>query len=178
MFYNFLNPRKAFEESLSNENLSDAWIIALLTGVMFGISAWLFSGETYPAIGVTILMILQWIILAGIIYIFEFMMKNKKKRIADKSFSEIASATGKIWELVLVISIVLIASIVIGQALLSTIILVLITVLGILFLYNLFILLKVVLEAKNLRAFVSLILVIIIHTLLTQVTLIILGTIL
>ncbi|NMA44338.1 MAG: hypothetical protein GX950_00805 [Candidatus Diapherotrites archaeon] len=178
MFYNFLKPRKAFEEALANENLSDAWIIALLTGVMFGISAWLFSGETYPAIGMTILMILQWVILAGIIYVFEFMMKNKKKRIAERSFGEIISATGKLWELVLILSILLIASIVIKHELISITIWILLTIIGILFLYNLFILLKVVLDAKNLRTFVSLILVLIIHTLLTQFVLMIMGIIL
>ncbi|HNV01356.1 MAG TPA: hypothetical protein PKK60_02935 [archaeon] len=177
MFYNFLSPKKTFEDAISNNNISDAWIVALLTGVIFGVSAWLFSGETYPAIGVTILMVLQWFILAGIIYIFEFMMKNKKKRIADKSFGEIASATGKLWELVLVISIVLLASIVIGNNLISTIIVIIITILGLLFLYNLFVLIKVVLEAKNLRTLVSIVLVIILHSLITQLFLIILGII-
>lgn len=178
MFYNFLSPKKAFENALLSDNMSDAWIVALLTGVLFGIAAWLFSGETFPAIGVTILMIAQWFILAGVIYVFEFMMKNKKKRIADKSFIEIASATGKLWELVLVIAIVLIASIVIGNEILSMIILAIITILGLLFLYNLFILLKITMEAKNLRALVSLILVIIVHGLLTQIVLLTLGIIL
>ena len=176
MFYNFLKPRKAFEEALANENLSDAWIIALLTGVMFGISAWLFSGETYPAIGMTILMILQWVILAGIIYVFEFMMKIKRKNSRKKFWRNHFCNRKTMGTCVNTFNIINCKhcnktrinfnnNLDIINNHWNTL------------LYNLFILLKVVLT-KNLRTFVSLILVLIIHTLLTQFVLMIMGIIL
>jgi hypothetical protein len=179
MFYNFLKPKTTFENSLNNEDYSGAVTIAVITAAIFGIASFFYSNSIISAVFVLISFVLQWYILTAILYFFEFAMKNRRKRINERTFKEVATASGKLWILPLLMSVATMAIIVLNNDVILLLGVLALAVLGLIYLFNLYVLVKVTLQAQTRkRAIVAFILLLVLHNLIMATTLGIIGLIL
>lgn len=177
MFYNFLKPAKTFESALNNEDYSGSITIAIVTAVIFALASFFYNNSIYSSVFVLLSFVIQWFVLTALLYIFEFVVKNKKKQIADRTFREIATGTGKLWTIPLIISVALMAIVVLNNEVVTLLAILTISVLGLLYLFNLYSLVRITLQAKTKRAIISWILLIILHNLIMLTTLSIAGII-
>lgn len=175
MFYNFLKPKKVFEEAINSDDYSGAVLIAIVSAAILFVAAFLFSNDLYASFFTGLTLLIQWYVLTAILYSFEFMVKNKRKRIAEKTFREIATGTGKLWTIPLILMVLVLATIVLNNEVISLLLVLALSVLGILYLYNLYVLIKVTLQSSTKRTIAAFILVLVLHNLIVLTTLIVLG---
>lgn len=177
MFYNFLKPKQAFEEALETDDYSGAVLLAFVSAAILMVAAFLYSGDLYASFFTGLSLLIQWYVLTVIIYAFEFMVKNRRRRIADRTFREIATGTGKLWTLPLIIMVLILAMVILSNELLVILLTIALSIIGLLYLYNLYVLIKVALQATTKRAIAAWILAIILHNLILLTTLVVLGII-
>jgi len=167
----FWKPRKAFEDALDNPSAAGAFIIVLLTGVILGATQMLFLGNAFSAGTTVILNIVEWIVLAIVVWFFSFMFK-KHKKLSEIEFGQVLSVTGRLWVLVLAASILLlIGAIALAANLLLLVMLavLLLVIVAILFLIALFVMVKLVFDADRGAAALLWILLIVLDALLIAV---------
>jgi len=175
MFYNFLKPAKVFEEALDSRDTSDAWLVAIVTAAVFAVAVFIVTADLISAAGAIISMMIQFYILVSIIYVLEFMMKNKKKKLIGRSFNDILSATGKLWLIPLLMGILLMIIIAISNEIILLLVTLAMSLLALFFIHNLYVLIKVALQAKTKRAIPALIFTLILHAMITTLILGIIG---
>jgi hypothetical protein len=166
------SPTKAFQNAISEENLGAAVATAVLAGILFGIAGFLITGNLVQFAVNFAVPIVQWIVISVIAWIFYFMFR--KKKLGELSLAQIASATGELWTLFVILGVI----IAIGAYALtsfgnigiilpvSLVLFGIITIIGLIFLVDWFIMVKTMLEAENKKAFVVWILMVITHGLL------------
>jgi len=164
----FTKPTAAFEDALANPNLGVALLVAIIAGVLLGIISFTLTSNPLAIITSVVAIVIQLLIMCVILWAFEFMFKGKKGSFREKSFSEIASAVGRLWIIVVAAAVlfnVAVLAFMTGLIILSAIFVILLVVLFVMFLVASYKMVKVVLEAKKGRAIVAWILLMVLTAL-------------
>lgn len=165
-------PTHAFETAISEENLGAAIGTAVAAGILFGIAGFLITGNAVQFAINFAVPIVQWIVISIIAWVFYFMFK--KKKLGELSLAQIASATGELWTLFVILGIVLAIGAYaltsfgnIGIILpVSVALFAIILIIGLIFMIDWFIMVKTMLEAENKKALAVWALMVIVHGLL------------
>ncbi|MEK6958536.1 MAG: hypothetical protein AABW59_00670 [archaeon] len=107
-----LNPKEVFEEVMDEPKMADALKIVLISGLVFGIVGLILTQNVMALVAALLATTVQWFVFSGVLWLFEFMFKKKKKSFRERSFDEIASAAGKLWTLQLYFAFVALFSII------------------------------------------------------------------
>ncbi len=177
MFYNFLKPKEVFEEAINTDDYSGAVLIAFVAAAILFVAAFLYSNDLYASFFTGLTLLIQWYVLTAILYSFEFMVKNKRRKITEKTFREIATGTGRLWTIPLILMVLVLATVILNNEVISLLVVLAFSVLSLLYLYNLYVLIKVTLQSTTKRTVVAWILAIILHSLIVLTILIVLGII-
>ena len=165
-------PTKAFQNAISEENLGAAIVTAIVAGTLFGIAGLLITGNAIQfAINFSV-PVIQWIVISVIAWAFYIMFR--KKKLGELSLAQIASATGELWTLFVILGVIIAIGTYaltsfgnIGIMLpISIALFAIIIIIGIIFMVDWFIMIKTMLEAENKKAFIVWILMVITHGLL------------
>ncbi|MCX6801216.1 MAG: hypothetical protein NTZ73_03430 [Candidatus Diapherotrites archaeon] len=168
----FLRPTEAFENAIAEENLGAAVGTAIIAGLLFGIGGLILTGSALQFVINFATPIMQWIVLSLLVWIFYFMFK--KKKLGELSLAQIASATGVLWGLFVIAGIIATVGAFVIAGLGNTQIMVpiaivlfaLICIVGLVFLFDWFVLIKTILDAENKKAVIVWALLFIVHGLL------------
>ena len=162
----FTKPTKAFQYEIENPSVVRAIIFVVATSLVISLIAFMIGGTTEVAGVLLLTNILQWLVLSIVLWIFEFMFSPKKGKIHEMSFKEATSMTGKLWLVMLIGAISLILWVILSSIGLSILGLVLFTLVGIFFIIDSYIMVKVSLDITTKRAIIPWILIIIVYVLL------------
>jgi len=164
-----LNPREVFEEAMDEPKMADALKTVLIAGLVFGIVGLILTQNVMALVAGVLATLVQWFVFSGVVWMFEFMLKKKKRSFKDRSFDEIATATGKLWILQLYFSFIALFSIVFiiinlpFNFIFFGLFVIAIIVLSLAFINASFTLIKTVLDAETLKAIIAWILMMVLN---------------
>jgi len=99
------NAEEAYEKAMSNPSPMMGLIVVIVTGLVFGGALYLIAPLPQLFAIAIIANVIQWIVLSAVLWGLYVMFKEKK--MGDMGFAQIASATGKLWTLVLLLYVIL-----------------------------------------------------------------------
>jgi len=171
MSYNvFTKPTDAFKEAIERPNVLKGVVIVILAGILLSIMGYLATGLVSIAPIIILVNIIQWLVLAIVLWFFEFMLAPKKKgfKATGIGMREILTMTGKQWLIILVAGIIFIIGLFgMSNRIVVMIMLIIIAVLIVIWFISLYKMVKVTLECTTGKAIVAWILLIILQSLLT-----------
>ena len=154
----FTKPKEAFGEAIESPNMAVALLTVIIAGVLIGIVSYALTSVPLAIIISVLIGIIQWLLMSVLLWGFGFMFSGKKKGSQEKSFMETASASGRLWILVVAAAALFnlaILSFMVGLVLLSAVFVILIFILFLMFIIASYALVKVVLDAERGRAIVA-----------------------
>ncbi|MDD3083646.1 MAG: hypothetical protein PHP82_01350 [Candidatus ainarchaeum sp.] len=163
----FSKPNDTFITALESPSLLSSIIIVFLAGMIFSIITFLVSNN-FVISGIIILsFFVNWIVFSIVYWLFSFMFNSKKKAHIESNFLGILTATSRLWLFLILIGVFVFVSMLGG--LLTPVSGIAILVLSIIMLFYSFILMKVILDSNNGRAFIAWFLAIILYFLLNSI---------
>ncbi|MFA5931603.1 MAG: hypothetical protein WC821_04825 [archaeon] len=107
MFNVLFSPTKSFEDAFHEPSMGSALITVLLSSVFISLAVFFMTSQLIPSAYFFVVNLVQWIVLSGIVWFFEFAHVRKRKKMTGTTFDQIASVVGKLWTINLVGSIFL-----------------------------------------------------------------------
>lgn len=163
----FTRPKEAFKHAIEVPSLIIAFLIVFLTGLFWSAISFILLEDIFIAFTIILINLLQWVILAVLLFVFEILFSGQKRHQIRADFRASLSVVGKIWIYGLISAILFnIFAFTTGE-ILGTIIGILIFIVSAFAIYGSFIAVKVVLDSTNKRAIVTWILIVLTYFLLT-----------
>lgn len=107
MFSVLFSPTKSFEDSFREPSMGSALIVVLLSSLFLALAVFFMTNQLISSAYFFVINLVQWVVLSGIVWFFEFVQVRKRKRMTGTTFEQIASLVGKLWTINLVGSIFL-----------------------------------------------------------------------
>ncbi len=174
----FTQPTNTFRRTIDDPSIAKSFIIALIVAVIYFFASQLFSGNSISAGYIALFTVVQWFVLAVLLFAFEIMFTENKKHHIKANFSATISVIGQLWGIMLVAGIIMILGILAlwtTNIALIAIMAILLIIAGVLFVIHSFIAVRTILDTHNIRAFVAWILLLIVYSLVMALASIIAG---
>ncbi len=105
------HPTKSFEKSFLEQNKRKAIIVVALASLFLSLTIFLLTSSLIYSVFAFIINIINWFVLSGVLFFFEFVHTKKKNRKNESNFWKSASVVGTLWELNLFAYIVMLFSV-------------------------------------------------------------------
>lgn len=165
----FTKPTEAFKNAIEVPSIGIAFLIVFLTGLFWSAISFILLEDVFIASTIILINLLQWIILAILLFIFEILFSGQKRHQIRADFRASLSIVGRIWIYGLISAILFNIFAFTTGDILGTIIGILIFIVSAFAIYGSFIAVKVVLDSTTKRAIITWALLVLTYFLLTAV---------
>ncbi len=165
----FTQTKNAFEHAIEAPSIGIAFVIVLLTGVIWSAISLVLFNDILSASVLIFVNLAQWIILSVLLFAFEILFSGQKRHQIRADFRASLSVVGKLWIYALITAILFNIFAFTAGGIIGVIAGILIFIVSIMAIYASFIAIKVVLDASNARTLVVWFLLIITYFLLLAI---------
>jgi hypothetical protein len=99
IFDTVFHPTSSFESAFSSGNNKKALLTVSLAGLFLSIGIFLLTSNIIYSVFAFFLNIINWVVLSGIVFFFEFVHARKKSKSSVNGFVKSSSAVGVLWEI-------------------------------------------------------------------------------
>ena len=105
------HPTSSFEKSFLEQNKRKAILVVALASLFLSLTVFLLTSSLIYSVFAFIINIVNWFVLSGVLFFFEFVHTKKKSRKSESNFWKSACVIGTLWELNLFAYLVMLLSV-------------------------------------------------------------------